>query len=176
MAAGAGHALALKSDGTVWAWGADNHGQLGDGGTLGYSDTPVQVQGSSNIVALCAGDDYSLALDVNGCVWAWGYNNEGQLGDGGTEIVSDGPVMVVGLTNIVAIAAGASFSLALDQSGKLWAWGSDGVGQLGDGGSAGTNLPIPIPGLSNISFGGSRFRCRCCLGWQRSRVAMGKLG
>ncbi len=150
VAAGAGHALALKNDGTVWAWGADNHGQLGDGGTLGYSDTPVQVSGLSNIVAICAGDDFSLALDVNGCVWAWGFNYEGQLGDGGTELDSDVPVMVAGLTNMVAVAAGASFSLALDQAGKLWAWGSDNAGQLGDGGSAGTHLPIQIPELSNI--------------------------
>ena len=139
-----------RSDGTVWAWGADNRGQLGDGGTLGYSDTPVQVSGLSNIVALCAGDDHSLALDVNGCVWAWGYNYEGQLGDGGTEIDSDVPVMVAGLTNLVAIAAGVSHSLALDNTGKLWAWGSDSAGQLGDGGSVGANLPIQILGLSNI--------------------------
>ena len=148
VAAGAGHALALKSDGTVWAWGADNHGQLGDGGTLGYSDTPVQVSGLSNIVAICAGDDYSLALDTNGCVWAWGLDNVGQLGDGGVEAANRSPVMV--LTNIEQIAAGATHSVAVDKGEKLWAWGSDGVGQLGDGGSVGTNLPIQILELSNI--------------------------
>ena len=123
VAAGAGHALALRSDGTVWAWGADNRGQLGDGGTLGYSDTPVQVSGLSNIVALCAGDDYSLALDINGCVWAWGYNSEGQLGDGGTEIDSDGPVRVAGLTNIVAVAAGTSLFAGFGQCGEIMGLG-----------------------------------------------------
>jgi alpha-tubulin suppressor-like RCC1 family protein len=150
VAAGAVHALALKTDGTVWAWGENFLDQLGDG-TKNSSDIPVQVIGLSNVVAVCAGDNHSLALDANSNVWAWGYNGARQLGDGGVEDENDTPVMVVGLTNVIGIAAGASHSMAVDAQGGLWAWGDDGWGQLGDGGSVGrTDLPFQVPGMSNI--------------------------
>ncbi len=150
VAAGAVHALALKTDGTVWAWGVNHLGQLGDGNQQD-SDVPGQVIGLSNIVGVCAGDYHTLALASNGIVWAWGYNCAGQLGDGGGEDYSDAPVMVVGLTNVVEVAAGGQHSLALDGKGRLWAWGADDRGQLGDGGSGGrTSLPIQVPGMSNI--------------------------
>ena len=150
VAAGSVFGVALKTDGTVWAWGGNYFGQLGNG-TKDDSDTAIQVAGLSNIVAICAGDNHSLALASNGVVWAWGYDLDGELGDGETKANSDVPVMVTGLTNIAAIAAGTSHSLALDNSGKLWAWGGDSMGQLGDGGYAiSANLPIPIVELSNI--------------------------
>jgi hypothetical protein len=114
----------------------------------GDSDSPVQVSGLSNIVAICAGDNHSLALDANGCVWAWGLNDSGQLGDGGTEAASGLPVMV--LTNILQIAAGSSHSLAVDRAGKLWTWGSDSAEQLGDGSFKNANLPMPIREMTNI--------------------------
>ncbi|MGD0744049.1 MAG: hypothetical protein ABSA45_02745, partial [Verrucomicrobiota bacterium] len=139
VAVGAIRALALKTDGAVWAWG----------GTEG--DMPAQVTGLSNVVAVCAGDDHNLALDANGNVWAWGFNSYGQLGDGGAEWRSDVPVRVAGLTNIVAIAAGANHSLALDGHGQLWAWGDDEFQQLGDGGNAyRASLPMQVAGLTNI--------------------------
>jgi hypothetical protein len=115
--------LALKNDGTVWAWGE------------GYGDSPVQVAGLSQISAVCADGGYNLAVASNGVVWAWG----------------EVPVAVAGLTNIVAVAAGADHFLALEGGGQLWAWGKDGSGQLGDGGLIGrTNLPIKVPGMTNI--------------------------
>ncbi len=150
VAAGAVHALALETDGTVWAWGMNYFSQLGDG-SKNDSDIPVQVMGLSNIVAVCAGDDHSLALDANGNIWAWGLNYYGQLGNGGAEWYDDVPVRVSGLTNMVAIAAGANHSLALDGGGQLWAWGDDEYEQLGDGGVAyGANLPMQVVGLTNI--------------------------
>jgi alpha-tubulin suppressor-like RCC1 family protein len=151
-AVGAYHALALKKDGIVWAWGGNYSGELGNGTTTD-SGIPVQVVGLSNIVAICAGDNHSLALDTNGCVWAWGFDGFGQLGDGqtGAGLYSDVPTMVVGLTNVVAIAAGANHSLAVDGTGKLWAWGNDNAGQLGDGGSTGiTNLPMQVLTVTNV--------------------------
>jgi len=80
---GYGHTLALKSDGTVWAWGNNDRGQLGVGDTNNRS-LPVQVSGLTNIVAIATGDQHSLALRSDGTVWAWGYNGYGQLGDGTT--------------------------------------------------------------------------------------------
>ncbi|HWY30805.1 MAG TPA: Ig-like domain-containing protein, partial [Candidatus Acidoferrum sp.] len=132
VAAGEYHFLALLSNGTVWAWGQDGSGQLGNGNIGNYSVTPVQVTGLSNIVAICSGSQHNLALDTNGCVWAWGDNSYGELGDGGAENASATPIPV--LTNITQIAAGNFHSLALDALGNLWAWGHDNAGQLGDAG------------------------------------------
>jgi alpha-tubulin suppressor-like RCC1 family protein len=122
-----------------------------DVGWGGVLNQPAQVSGLSNVVAICAGGYHRLALDVNGQVRAWGDNYYGQLGDGGSEWSSDQPVLVAGLTNVIKIAAGVVHSLALDGEGRLWAWGDDSAGQLGDGGLAGkTNLPLQVSGLSNI--------------------------
>lgn len=81
VAAGSGHSLALKSDGTVWAWGANDFGELGDG-TRTDRSTPVQIIGLKGLKALAAGPVHSLGLSADGTVWAWGQNEFGQLGDG----------------------------------------------------------------------------------------------
>ena len=151
VAIGAYHTLCLKVDGTVLAWGGNYFGELGNGTTTD-SDTPVQVTGLSNIVSICAGDNHSLALDSNGSVWAWGFDQYGQLGDGqtGAYAYSDVPVMLTGLSNVVAIAAGTSHSLAIDSSGNLWAWGDNEFNQLAELGISNTNLPTEVAGLTNI--------------------------
>ena len=81
IAAGGGFSLALRADGTVWSWGVNDKGQLGDG-TKKPREKPVRVEGLNNIVAIAAGVTHVLALDVGGNVWAWGFNTTGQLGDG----------------------------------------------------------------------------------------------
>src|SRR6266568_3249689 len=124
IAAGGAHSLALKSDGTVWAWGNNGNGQLGDNTTT-ERHAPVEVVGSggsgnlTGITAIAAGGAHSLALKSDGTVWAWGWNLNGQLGDN-TTTDRDAPVEVVGaggsgnLTGVTAIAAGgSSHSLAL---------------------------------------------------------------
>lgn len=80
ISGGADHSLALKSDGTVWAWGENWWGQLGDGTTPGRSCKPVQVSGLSGVIAISGGGGHSLALKSDGTVWAWGYNKYGELG------------------------------------------------------------------------------------------------
>jgi hypothetical protein len=136
IAAGSNHALALKSDGTVWAWGANDSGQLGNGCTIGSncstSSTPVQVSGLTNVVAIAAGGSHSLALKSDGTVWAWGLNSNGQLGNNSTTSSST-PVQVTGLPFITQIAAGQLDSQAIDRSGDLYGWGANGNGQLGVG-------------------------------------------
>jgi alpha-tubulin suppressor-like RCC1 family protein len=88
IAAGGYHSLALRNDGTAWAWGSNGHGELGEG-TNTSKNTPVKVSGLTSITSLtAAGDGYSysdshsLALRSDGTVWAWGANDSGQLGDG----------------------------------------------------------------------------------------------
>src|SRR5919112_314307 len=132
LAAGSSHSLALKDDGTVWAWGNNESGQLGDG-TNANSTQPVKVANPSGMEAIAAGAEHGLALKDDGTVWTWGYNFFGQLGNGTTTDSSSKPVQVSELDGIEAIAAGGSFSLALKDDGTVWAWGNNWFGQLGDG-------------------------------------------
>src|SRR6185312_15197966 len=108
IAAGGTHVLALKSDGTVWAWGSNTSGQLGDGTTTQRA-APVQVTGLSGVTAIAAGSNHSLAVKSDGTVWAWGTNAAGQLGDGTTGATPHPtPAQVPGLSGVTAIAAGGS--------------------------------------------------------------------
>ena len=151
--------MALKSDGTVWAWGQNNDGQVGDG-TTNDAVTPVPVQGLSNVTAIAQGGGFSLALERDGTVWSWGSNDSGQLGigqasaDGGADLTAHPhPTRLAALGNIVAIAAGNAHALALTADGRVYAWGEAFQGALGlSAASATTNQPVPLqaPGLAGI--------------------------
>ncbi|EPR11514.1 S8 family serine peptidase [Ruminiclostridium papyrosolvens] len=148
LSGGNRHSLALKSDGTVWSWGYNGCGQLGDG-TNDTKTTAVQVNGLSGITAISAGESNSLALKNDGTVWAWGDNSKGQLGDG-TTTEKNIAIHVSGLSGIVAISAGSSHSVALKDDGTVWAWGYNAYGQLGDGTTTSKKIPIQVSGLSGI--------------------------
>ena len=150
VAAGYYHTLALKSDGTVWAWGDNEYGQLGDGTTTERS-APVHVQLLSGITGIAGGGRHTVALKNDGTVWAWGYNGSGQLGDG-SNTDSSTPIPVLSLSGIAAIAAGDSHTVALKNDGTVWAWGYNGSGQLGDGSNTDSSTPVQVkdpfdPGL-----------------------------
>ena len=149
IAAGMGHSIALKADGTVWTWGANSSGQLGDGATYNISPTPVQVSNLTNVIAIAAGEYHSLALKADGTVWTWGSNDFGQLGDG-TTINRNTPVQVNSLNNAVNIAAGWSYSVALKEDGTVWAWGRNDYGQLGDGTNEDNYIPVQVSNLNNV--------------------------
>lgn len=149
LTAGYRHSHALHADGTVWAWGWNSSGQLGDG-TATDKHAPVQVQGLTNIKALVAGYSHSLALKEDGSVWAWGNNEYGQLGDGTTTTKQCSPIQIQEFADIQELAAGYSHSLALCKDGTVWAWGSNSIGQLGDGTTIDKHTPVQVPGLTNI--------------------------
>jgi len=162
IAAGEFHTLALKGDGTVWAWGNNGYGQLGDGTTT-QRNTPVQVLGLNgvgvltDIIAVAAGSNHSLALASNGRIYAWGYNAYGQLGDNTTTNRST-PVQVKAasnnpVTSMAAIAAGSNHSLALMAEGLVYAWGSNSDGQLGDGTTTNRSTAVRITALSDLYIG-----------------------
>ena len=141
---------ALLADGTVWAWGADESGVLGNGATGGTVTTPQQVPGLSSVtqISLGVGDAYALRSD--GTVWAWGYNNSGQLGIGNTLNIYQ-PVQVTGLTGITQVSAGTGYVLARRSDGTVWAWGANSAGELGDGTTANHLVPERIAGLTGIT-------------------------
>jgi alpha-tubulin suppressor-like RCC1 family protein len=149
VAAGAFHGLAVTSLGTVWAWGYNGWGELGNG-TLTGSSIPVQVPGLTGVVQVAAGVAHSLALRSDGTVWAWGFNQDGQVGNGSVGGVRPSPVQVTGLTGVTKIAAGGGFSLALRSDGTVWAWGYNGDGELGNGTTASSPVPVKVTGLSRV--------------------------
>ena len=149
IAASDEHSLALEDDGTLWNWGDNRYGQVGDGTTTDRN-VPVQVSGLTRVTALAAGDDHSLAIEGDGTVWAWGWNLYGQLGDG-TTTDRNVPVQVSGLTHVIALAAGHGHSLALEADGTVWAWGDNGAGQLGDGTRTDRHLPVQVSRLTGVT-------------------------
>jgi serine/threonine protein kinase len=158
IAGGGAHSLAVKADGTVWAWGFNQYGQLGNGSNAD-SYAPVQVPGLVNVIAAAGGEHHTLALKSDGTVWAWGRNRHGELGNG-TNTDSNVPVWVSGLSGVIAIApaSGANHNLALKADGTVWAWGYNASGQLGNGGKTDSNVPIQLPGIRGavaIAVGGA---------------------
>lgn len=149
------HHLALSNDGHVWAWGSDSYGEIGDGGPLGVNaPVPVEVVHLTDVVAVSAGQTYSLALSHDGTVWAWGDNSQGQFGLGtSTPASSSTPQQVPGVSNIVAIAAGAYHALALRADGLVYSWGQNPYGQLGNGSSDASQTdyaPAQVTSLTGV--------------------------
>jgi alpha-tubulin suppressor-like RCC1 family protein len=142
VASGGAHSLILKSDGTLWAWGQNSHGQLGDG-TKAETTIPVQIGKDSDWVAIATGRDHSLALKSDGTLWAWGKNSHGQLGDG-TKADKTVPARIGKGTNWIGIEAGDLHSVGLKSDGTLWAWGNNSHGQLGDGTTVDKTAPVQI--------------------------------
>jgi alpha-tubulin suppressor-like RCC1 family protein len=132
IAGGTNTAYALQRSGTVWAWGDDAQDELGDSGGPGR-ERPLRVHVPGPAVSIAAGMFSAYALRRDGTVWAWGGNSVGQLGTSAVDVASGVPQRVGRLSGVVAIAAGASDGYALRSDGTVWAWGDDGLGELGTG-------------------------------------------
>lgn len=143
IAAGGMHSLALRADGSVWAWGSNERGQLGAPGAPN-SASPILIEGLTDVTAIAAGESYSLALRADGTVWAWGANYAGQLGDGGPEGDRAEPAPVAGLDEVTFLSAGSFHALALRADGSVWAWGDGQSGAVGDGSLAIRRTPVPV--------------------------------
>lgn len=179
ISAGSNHSLRLTTSGKVFAWGANDFGQIGDGTTIPRF-IPVEILGLSDIVSISAGASHNLALKKDGTVWAWGYNTYGQIGDGTTKNRLT-PVQIAGLSNIVAISAGFKHSLALDINGKVWAWGGNSEGELAIDSTIDEITPIQIPNITDIvsiSAGGKHSLALNADGtvWAWGSNSMGQLG
>ncbi|MCR4347292.1 MAG: S8 family serine peptidase [Sulfuricaulis sp.] len=140
---GYAHTVALKSDGTLWAWGQNNYGQLGDGTTV-RKYAPVRIGFENTWASIAAGGGFhNVALKSDGTLWAWGQNNYGQLGDG-TNVDKNAPVQIGTGNTWVSIGVGTLHTMALKSDGTLWAWGNNAEGQLGDGTKTDKNTPVQI--------------------------------
>jgi alpha-tubulin suppressor-like RCC1 family protein len=149
VAAGVGHSLILKSDGTVLATGLGTSGQIGNG-LFENTTQPVEVKGLPKIKTIQAGRWHSLALDERGKVWSWGINGSGQLGNGNTKNRAK-PGLVKNLKNIVAIACGSCHSLALNDKGEVFSWGFNKFGQVGDNSTKNRVTPQKIKALDGVN-------------------------
>lgn len=148
---GASFTVALKNDSTVWTWGSNADGELGNGSVAGFSNIPVQVGSLTSVVSIARGIQNACALRSDGTVWNWGYNGYGELGNGTVNGFNNIPVQVSGLTGITAIAGGAYHSLALKKDGTVWAWGYNGSGELGNGNNTNTLVPVQVSGLTGVT-------------------------
>ena len=138
MAAGSAHSMALKTDKSLWIWGDNTQGQLGDGTTRDRAEPRKVLDDAAD---MAGGSSHTLAVQTNGNLWAWGYNSYGQVGNNSTSNQRT-PVLVLG--DVLKVACGDYHSLAIKKDGSLWAWGSGTSGQLGNGGTENSRVPIKI--------------------------------
>lgn len=182
--------IAVKADGTVWAWGMNQFGQMGNDTVNPMSGpqvtVPVQVSNSgaggaiNRPLQVTCGYQFGAALTTNGTVWTWGSGTHGELGNG-TMGSSYTPTQVPGLTNITAISAGWFHILALKSDGTAWAWGNNSNGELGDGTTANRSNAVQVLNLSEIaaiSGGDSHSSALAADGtvWKWGRNDVGELG
>lgn len=142
------HTVALKSDGTVWAWGYNSTYQLGDG-THANKTAPVQMTGATGVSACSAGGTHTVILKNDGTVWAVGDNTYGQLGTGGT-FTQTVLTRVSGLTGVVQVSAGYDYTLARTADGSVYAWGHNDHGQLGDGTLTNRSTPTKLLTIGTV--------------------------
>jgi alpha-tubulin suppressor-like RCC1 family protein len=148
------HIVALKQDGSLWSWGSNNRGQLGDG-TVIPSNIPKQI--GKGYSAIAAGLFFTIALKANGDLWGWGTNVYGQLGNDVTNTAFLPPTLIgSGYRSVTVGGEGNGFTLAIKTDDTLWAWGSNASGQLGDGTTTNRSMPTLIgTGFSTVAAGNS---------------------
>ena len=147
---GGDYSLAIRSDGTLWAWGDNSDGELGQG----YADanqhlSPIQVGFANNWAAIAGGAWHCLGLRSDGSLWAWGLNDQGEIGQGNNTVQYYSPTQVAIGTKWRTMAAGTRDSLAIRSDGTLWSWGANYYGELGLGHDNERDAPNKMGILTN---------------------------
>lgn len=148
IAAGDYHTLALLSNGSVYGWGQNLSGQLGNGVTSSFNNVPVRCGTLTGVRAIAAGGSHSLVALNDGSLFGFGSNSNGQLGVAGAGANSSSPLRIDALSGIVSVGAGGSHSLAVDIDGQIWSFGRNAEGQLGDGTKIARSTPIRVADTS----------------------------
>jgi Regulator of chromosome condensation (RCC1) repeat len=186
VSAGGAHSCLLRSDGTVWCWGANDAGQLGDGtrdgeaceGGVPCRPAPTQVVGLDDVVEVQAGGRHTCARRADGGVWCWGANDTGQLGKGAEGEGSASPTRVGSLPAASALSAGDSHTCAVADRG-VYCWGANASGELGDSSTRASPRPRgPLLGYERVSAGRG-FTCARLVGgstWCWGANGAGQLG
>ena len=144
------HSGAITEDGSLWMWGSNSFGALGNGTYMATRNAPIKIM--ENVKAISLGSQYSGAIKEDGSLWMWGNNSYGKLGDG-TNKDRNTPVKI--MENVKAISLGDYHSGAIKEDGSLWTWGSNSFGELGDGANKDRNTPVKImENVKAISLGG----------------------
>lgn len=179
ISTGGGHTMAIRSDGKLFAWGANNRGQLGNGNTTPTS-SPVQI-GNSSWVAVSAGKEFTAAIRLGGTMFTWGSNDDGQLGHGGgltsrsspTQLTSGSAGQNWNLQTWTMVSAGNAHIMAFSSSlSDVYAWGAGYYGQLGTGGS-GVSYRLTEP--VTLNFGSSIGQVVACKNFSMIRVTDGRV-
>lgn len=145
------HSGAITEDGSLWMWGWNQDGQLGDG-TTEEKHTPVKVM--ENVKMISLGELHSGAIKEDGSLWMWGYDQWGQLGDGTNDKVKDELTPVKVMEKVKSVSLGDFYSGAIKEDGSLWMWGDNGYGQLGDGTTEEKHTPVKImENVKNVNLG-----------------------
>jgi len=158
ISCGYSHVASLKNNGTLWVWGSNSSGQLGNDSNTNRS-SPIQVFSGSNIwLDVKAGSYFTVGLQNDGTLWSWGYNGYGQLGLGDTNNRSS-PEQIGSSNDWIDISAGTYHVIARKNDGSIWAWGENYNGKLGDNTTTNRSLPVQISTGSNswsyINAGGT---------------------
>jgi alpha-tubulin suppressor-like RCC1 family protein len=146
VAAGDSHSLGLTSTGIAYAWGKNQFGQLGDGTTTNRSSPVTILGGITNWSQISSGREFNAGITSAGIAYLWGRNNYGQLGDGTTTARSSPVTAVGGITNWSQLSTGSYHSLVITSNGIAYAWGRNGLGQLGDGTTTTRSSPVTVVG------------------------------
>ena len=149
ISSGYNHSVALKPDGTLWAWGGNTSGQIGNGGVNYINiNAPIQIGNDTNWSAISAGDYHTVAIKTDGTLWAWGYNVNGQVGDG-TIINKTIPIQIGTDNNWSQVSAAWDNTIALKTDGTLWTWGANHGSEFGDGLILNYTIPTQVGADSN---------------------------
>jgi alpha-tubulin suppressor-like RCC1 family protein len=149
VATGQEYISAIKTDGSLWVWGNNVYGQFGNGTYGNIYSSPIQVGSLTNWKQVACGYYHTMAIKTDGTLWTWGYNTNGQLGNGTITHYSS-PIQIGSLTNWKQVSCSGFNSAAIKTDGSLWAWGDDAYGQLGNGTSGNSySSPIQIGSLTN---------------------------
>lgn len=150
IAAGYSHSLAIKTDGTLWGFGGNYYGQLGNGTTT-PSQTAIQIGTATNWKTIVGGNAHTMAIKTDSSLWAWGYNADGQLGDG-TTTNKTSPTQIGTAKDWLFLGGGANHSTAIKVDGSFWSWGNNDYGVLGDGTIIPKTAPIKISSIDNVAM------------------------